>query len=58
MADGNGQTSPSGKLLHLHLPEPVASPIGPAPISNDKELFTAGIELFSDLWLAILARCS
>ena len=37
MADGNAQASLGGKLLQLHLPQPVASPIGPAAISNNQE---------------------
>ncbi len=37
MADGNAQAALGGKLLQLHLPQPVASPIGPASISNNQE---------------------
>ena len=38
MADGNTQASLRGKPLQLHLPQPVASPIRTAAISNNQEV--------------------
>lgn len=49
MTDGNGQAALCGKLLQLYLPQPVANPVGPASISNNEQLLTGGIELYSDL---------
>lgn len=40
MAGGNAQAGLRGKLLQLHLPKTVASPIGTAFVSNNEELFT------------------
>ena len=44
MADGNTQASLCGKLLQLHLPQPVACPIGPASISDNQEVLPGWIE--------------
>jgi|GEM_PF-5413758 len=49
MADGNAQAALGGKLLQLHLPQPVASSIGPASISNDEQLFIRWIEFLSSV---------
>src|SRR2546425_748918 len=49
MADRNAQAALGGKLVQLHLPQPVASPIGSASISNDEQLFTGWIEFLSDV---------
>ena len=49
MADGNGQPGLCGELLQLYLPQPVASPVGSASISNDEQLFSGWIEFLSDV---------
>lgn len=47
MADGNAQAGLRGKLLQLHLPKTIASPIVTAFVSNNEELFTRWVESFS-----------
>src|SRR5260221_12752791 len=44
MADGNTQTSLCGKPLQLHLPQPVASAIRAASISDNQEFLTGWIQ--------------